>query len=100
MIKKFSLYASLILFVIALVSITFPAFFARFMADDNCMNAGAQSANFSTFFKSFTRWWVVAYIASTYFYPEFLPRLLGTWFLGSCCLGPRDKWSFYRSFEL
>jgi len=64
---------------IALAAIVIPAFFARFMADDYCMNAGVQSASFSSYFNSIYNGWSgrFAYIASSYYLVRIAPQSFG-----------------------
>ena len=79
MTKKHALTASLIFLSIALAAMIIPAFYARFMADDYCMNAGAQNVNLSVFFNSVYRSWSgrFAYITSTYFLSRIPPQTFG-----------------------
>ncbi len=79
MIKKYVPALSLILLGTALVALVTPAFYARFMADDYCMSAGAQNASFTVFFNSVYTGWSgrFAYIASTYFLSRIPPQFFG-----------------------
>ncbi|HSN93828.1 MAG TPA: DUF6056 family protein [Anaerolineaceae bacterium] len=77
--NKRVLTASLILLCLALAAVIIPAFYARFMADDYCMNAGAQNAGFTSFFNSvYTNWsGRFAYIASTFYISRIPPQFFG-----------------------
>jgi hypothetical protein len=79
MTKKHVLAASLFLLCITLTVLIIPAFYARFMADDYCMSAGAKSASFLVFFKSvYTNWsGRFAYIGSTYYLSRIPPQAFG-----------------------
>jgi hypothetical protein len=79
MTRKYALAVSLFLLCIALTVLIIPAFYARFMADDYCMNAGAKSASFLVFFKSVYINWSgrFAYIASTYYLSRIPPQAFG-----------------------
>ena len=79
MTKKHALAASLFLLGLALMALIVPAFYARFMADDYCMNAGAQNAALPGFFNSVYTGWSgrFAYIASTYYLSKIPPQAFG-----------------------
>ena len=79
MTKKHALTASLILLGLALMALIVPAFYARFMADDYCMTAGAQNAALPGFFNSVYTGWSgrFAYIVSTYYLSKIPPQAFG-----------------------
>ncbi len=79
MTKKVTFVLIAILLILALVAMIVPAFYARFMADDYCMNAGAQNTSLLSFFESVYRGWSgrFAYITLTYFLSRIPPQFFG-----------------------
>ncbi|MEA4811622.1 MAG: DUF6056 family protein [Anaerolineaceae bacterium] len=77
--NKIFLCLILILLAISLFAMVFPAFQARWMADDYCMNADAKEVNITSFFQSIYTSWSgrFAYIIATYFLSSLPAQTLG-----------------------